>query len=462
MVKIAAENKIFLKTSEKVAFDKVHRKKIKFNISRYDAAVEKGLKIYKNLDLARDRAGFIKYKVLNDLDKYLIEFEDNFIKNGGKVIWARDAKDAIEAVLSIAKAHKVKKVVKSKSMTTEEIELNENLKKNKIESLETDLGEFIVQQAGQKPYHIVTPAMHMSKEDIAGLYHKKFNTDEKMTPRELTLYTRQLLRKKFVDADMGISGANFLIADMGGVAITENEGNAMMSMSFPKIHIAIAGIEKLIPKLENMELFWPLLASHGTGQNMTVYNSIISGPRKEGEKDGPDEMYVILLDNGRTNLLSKERQRQALSCIRCGACLNACPVYKNIGGHTFNTTYSGPIGSLITPYLRDMKTFKHLSFACTICGRCTEVCPVKIPIHELLLLSRYDSVKSGYYTFFEKASMKGSTKALSSRKLLDLTGGKTKNFGSRLVVEKLWGPRRELPKFSDKSFSKQWKEKHEK
>jgi len=460
MVKISSENKLFLKTSEKVAFDKTHREKIRFNIARYDAAVEKGLKIYKDLDLARDRAGFIKYKVLNDLDKYLIEFEDNFTKNGGKVIWARDAKDAIEAVLSIAKAHKVKKVVKSKSMTTEEIEMNENLKKNKIESLETDLGEFIVQQAGQKPYHIVTPAMHMSKEDIAGLYHKKFNTDEKMTPRELTLYTRQLLRKKFVDADMGISGANFLIADMGGVAITENEGNAMMSMSFPKIHIAIAGIEKLIPKLENMELFWPLLASHGTGQNMTVYNSIISGPRKEGEKDGPDEMYVILLDNGRTNLLSKERQRQALSCIRCGACLNACSVYKNIGGHTFNTTYSGPIGSLITPYLRDMKTFKHLSFACTICGRCTEVCPVKIPIHELLLLSRYDSVKSGYYTFFEKASMKGSTKALSSRKLLDLTGGKTKNFGSRLVVEKLWGPRRELPKFSDKSFSKQWKEKH--
>ncbi len=459
MVKIAAENKVFLKTSEKVAFDKIHRAKIKFNISRYDAAVEKGKKIYKNLDLARDRAGFIKYKVLNDLDKYLIEFEDNFTKNGGKVIWARDAKDAIDAVLRIAKAHQVKKVVKSKSMTTEEIELNEALEKNKIESLETDLGEFIVQQAGQKPYHIVTPAMHMSKEDIAGLYHEKFNTDEHLTPKELTLYTRQLLRKKFVGADMGVSGANFLIADMGGIALTENEGNAMLSMSYPKVHIAIAGIEKLIPKLEDLGLYWPLLASHGTGQNMTVYNSIISGPRREDEKDGPEEMYVILMDNGRTNLLAQERQRQALSCIRCGACLNACPVYKNIGGHTYNTTYSGPIGSIITPFLKDMKQYKHLSFACTICGKCTEVCPVKIPIHELLLLNRNDSVKSGFYTFFEKASMKGSTKFLSSRKLLDMMGGKTKNFGAGLFVEKLWGPRRELPRFSDKSFSKQWKEK---
>jgi len=460
MVKISSEEKTFLKQSEKIAFDKIHREKIKFNISRYEQAVDKGLKIYQNLELARNRAGFIKYRVINNLDKYLIEFEDNFTKNGGKVIWARDADDAINAVLSIAKAHEVHNVVKSKSMTTEEIELNEALKKNNIESLETDLGEFIVQQAGQKPYHIVTPAMHMSKEDVANLYHKKFDTDENMSPQDLTLYTRQLLRKKFIDADMGISGANFLIADMGGICLTENEGNAMLSMSFPKIHIAIAGIEKLIPTLEDLDLYWPLLASHGTGQNMTVYNSIISGPKKEEEKDGPEEMYVILLDNGRTNLLAKERQRQALSCIRCGACLNACPVYKNIGGHTYNTTYSGPIGSVITPYMQDQKTWKHLSFASSLCGRCTEVCPVKIPIHELLLVNRNDSVKSGYFTYFEKTSMKASTKILSSRRLLDLMGGKTKNFAAGLVVEKMWGPRRELPKFAEKSFSKQWKEKH--
>ncbi len=459
-MKSSAEKKLFLKKAEKIAFDKTHREKIKFNISRYDKAVAKGKAIYSRLDLVRDRAGYIKYKVINDLDKYLIEFEDNFTKNGGKVIWASDAREAVNEILKIARKNKVKKVVKSKSMTTEEIELNRFLQQANIESVETDLGEFIVQQAGQRPYHIVTPAMHMSKEDIAGLYHKKFNTDEHLTPEELTLYTRKLLRKKFVEADMGISGANFLVADMGGVALTENEGNAMLSMSFPKIHIAIAGIEKLIPRLEDLGLYWPLLASHGTGQNMTVYNSIISGPKKGEESDGPEEMYVILLDNGRTNLLAKERQRQALSCIRCGACLNACPIYKNVGGHTYNTTYSGPIGSVITPYLKGMKDYSHLSFACTICGKCTEVCPVKIPLHELLLVNRDEAVQSGFYTYFDKKTVQVSTKFLLSRKRLDMFGGKMKNFGVGLFAEKAWGPRRELPKFADKSFSQLWKEKH--
>ncbi len=459
-MKSSPEKKTFLKKAEKIAFDKVHREKIKFNISRYDSAVAKGKAIYSNLDLARDRAGYLKYKIINDLDKYLIEFEDNFTKNGGHVIWASDAREAVNEILKIARKYKVKKVVKSKSMTTEEIELNKFLEQANIESLETDLGEFIVQQAGQKPYHIVTPAMHMSKEDIAALYHKKFNTDEHLTPEELTLYTRKLLREKFIQADMGISGANFLIADTGSIAVTENEGNAMLSMSFPKIHIAVAGIEKLIPRLEDLSLFWPLLATHGTGQNMTVYNSIISGPRKGNEKDGPEEMYVILMDNGRTNLLSKERQRQALSCIRCGACLNACPIYKNIGGHTYDTTYSGPIGSVITPYLRGMKEYNHLSFCSTLCGKCTEVCPVKIPIHELLLVNRDDAVRNGYYTYFDKKSIQVSTRFLLSRKKLDMFGGKMKNFGAGLFVEKIWGPRRELPEFAEKSFSKLWKEKH--
>ncbi len=459
-MKSSTEKKIFLKKAEKVAFDKVHREKIKFNISRYDKAVAKGKAIYARMDLARTRAGHIKYKIINDLDKYLIEFEDNFTKNGGKVIWAADAREAIREILKIARKNKVKKVVKSKSMTTEEIELNDALQQARIESVETDLGEFIVQQAGQKPYHIVTPAMHMSKEDIAGLYHRKFNTDENLTPEALTLYTRKLLREKFIHADMGVSGANFLIADIGGIALTENEGNAMLSMSFPKIHIAVAGIEKLIPRLEDLGLYWPLLATHGTGQNMTVYNSIITGPKKNGEADGPEEMYVVLLDNGRTRLLAKERQRQALSCIRCGACLNACPVYKNIGGHTYDTTYSGPIGAVITPYLKDMKRYSHLSFASSLCGRCTEVCPVKIPIHELLLVNRDDAVKNGFYTYFDKKSIQVSTKFLLSRKRLDMFGGKMKNFGAGMFVEKLWGPRRELPEFAEKSFSEMWKEQH--
>jgi L-lactate dehydrogenase complex protein LldF len=233
-VKATAETKLFLSASEKVGFDKTHRKKINFNISKYDTAVAEGKKLYVNLNLARERAGYLKYKVVNDLDKYLIEFEDNFLKNGGKIIWARNTEEAVLEITKIIERKKSKLVVKSKSMTTEEIELNEALGKKEVEVVETDLGEFIVQQAGQKPYHIVTPAMHLSKEDVAALYHEKFQTEENLTPEELTLYTRKILREKFIHADVGITGANFLIADLGGIALTENEGNAFLSISFPK------------------------------------------------------------------------------------------------------------------------------------------------------------------------------------------------------------------------------------
>lgn len=460
-MKASTIRKKFIKQAEKKAFDESHRGKINFNISRYDKAVSKGKNIYRDLELARNRAGHIKYKTINELDKSLIEFESNFEKNGGKVIWARDAKEALKEILHIVKKHDLKSVVKSKSMTTEEIELNETLEKNGVETFETDLGEFIVQQAGEKPYHIVTPAMHMSKEDVATLYHEKFQTAIDLTPEELTLYTRMLLREKFQEADLGITGANFLISDIGGVALTENEGNGILSMSFPKIHIAIAGIEKIIPFVEDLDLFWPLLATHGTGQQMTVYNSILTGPKKNGEKDGPEQMYLVLLDNGRTKLLGEERQRQALSCIRCGACLNACPVYKNIGGHTYETTYSGPIGSVITPYLKDFNDNKHLSFASSLCGKCTTVCPVKIPLHELLLVNRNDAIEKGSYTFMEKQSIVVSTKGMSSRKMMDMVGGKVKNTLASTFLKKTWGSRRDLPKFSDKSFNEQWKEKND-
>jgi len=458
-VKSSIENNSFLKTSEKVAFDEIHREKIKFNIGRYDAAVDRGNSNYSNMNIAKERAGFLKYKVINELDRYLIEFEDNFTANGGKIIWAQDSSEALKEILKITKKYNISSSVKSKSMTTEEIELNSAFEKAKIDVVETDLGEFIVQQAGQKPYHIVTPAMHMSKEDVALLYNEKFNTSVDLTPEELTLYTRKLLRDKFTNAELGVTGANFLIADTGSIALTENEGNGMLTMSFPKVHIAIAGIEKIIPKLEDLDLFWPLLANHGTGQSITVYNSIISGPRKNNEVDGPENMYLVLLDNGRTKLLKEERQRQALTCIRCGACLNACPVYKNIGGHTYDTTYSGPIGSVITPYLKDFKKYKHLSFASSLCGKCTTVCPVKIPLHELLLVNRNHAIKNGYYTFFEKQSINISSKVLGSRKMLNMLSGSTKNSFMKLTVAGIWGPRRDLPKLAPKSFNELWKER---
>jgi L-lactate dehydrogenase complex protein LldF len=449
----------FVEDSEKKAFDKVHRATLAFNISRYDAAVVKGKEQYSNLELAKERAAHIKNKVITDMAKYLVDFEAAFQSRGGKVIWAQDGTEAVSEVLKIVKKQQARHVVKSKTMVTEEISLNEHLEKAGIESLETDLGEYIVQLAGEKPYHIVTPAMHKSKEQVAELFTEKFGMEQGSSPQQVTAFVRNLLREKFFNADIGITGANFLVSDIGAVCLTENEGNALMSMSFPKVHIVIAGIEKLIPKLRDLDLFWPLLATYGTGQNVTVYNSIITGPKQDGENDGPEEMYVILLDNNRTEILAHKNQRRALGCIRCGACLNICPVYKSVGGHAYGTTYSGPIGSVITPWMRGMKDFKHLSFASSLCGACTEVCPVKINLHELLLYNRNDSVKEGLATRFDKTVMYAYKTVMGKRKYMDLLSGKTKNSALKKFFAPSWGPRRELPEVAAQSFKQLWDER---
>ena len=451
--------KKFINDSKQISFDVEHRKKLNFNISRYDAAVAIGKKQYSQLEIAKQRAASIKHKVIEDLDKYLGEFEKNFINNGGKVIWAQTAEEAVAEVIKILKKHESKLVVKSKSMISEELELNEALEKQNIESVETDLGEYIVQLAGEKPYHIITPAMHKSKEDVAELFHEKFNMPIESTPGDITNFVRQKLRKKFTQADAGITGSNFLIADTGSVALTENEGNGLMSISFPNLLISISGIEKIIPSINDLDLFWPLLSTYGTGQHITVYNSIISGPRKTGEIDGPKEMYVVLLDNGRTELLKHRSQRRALSCIRCGACLNGCPIYKNIGGYTYNTTYTGPIGAVITPHLKGMKDYHHLSYASSLCGKCSEVCPVKINLHELLLLNRHESVSLGYTYPGEKKAQYVAKKAMMNRWMMDFGGGAMKNMVVKTFMKKAWGNRRTLPTMAPKTFKQLWGER---
>jgi dihydrofolate reductase/ferredoxin len=288
--------------------------------------------------------------------------------------------------------------------------------------------------------------MHLSIEDIAKLFNEKFGSPLDSTAEQLTQKARELLREKYLQADVGISGANFLIADTGSIGITENEGNARLTTSFPKIHIAVVGIEKMIPSIADLDTFWPMLATHGTGQNLTVYNTILSGPRQTNETDGPEEMYVVLLDNGRTNLLAQKEQRQGLYCIRCGACLNVCPVFQNVGGHTYDTTYGGPIGSVIAPHMRGMEEFKHLSYASSLCGKCTEVCPVKIDIHKMLLLNRRDAVNDGLVATKEKWGWAGWKKGMLKRSLTDFFSGKTKNFLMKTFFKKSWGHYKEMPR----------------
>ena len=451
--------KSFLAKSTIKAADLEHRRKINFNISKYNAVVPKGKEQFIDMHLVRERAKNIKWRAIETLDQQLEEFELNFSKRGGKVIWAENAQQAVDEVLAICTAKNCKTLVKSKSMVTEEIHLNVALEKNGIESIETDLGEYIQQLDGEAPYHIVTPAMHKSKEDVAKLFNQKLGTPITLTPEELTQVAREILREKYVQAEVGVTGANFIISDIGAIAVTENEGNARLSCAFPKTHIVIVGIEKIIPSLTDLGLFWPLLAAYGTGQQLTVYNTIVTGPKQENETDGPEEMYVILLDNGRTNILQNPKQRESLYCIRCGACLNACPVYKNIGGHSYGATYSGPIGSVITPHLQGMEDFKHLSYASSLCGACTEVCAVKINLHELLLENRHEAVEEGLTIFSERMAWKVWRMASLRRGMMNMGSGNFKN----KVVNKLfkgWSTHRSELEFSRKTFNQLWKERY--
>ncbi len=448
----------FIAKSTIKAADLDHRRKINFNIGRYNAAVPQGKEQFNDINLARERAKNIKWRAIETLDQQLEEFEKVFTSRGGKVVWAENASHAIEEIVKICKAKNCKMLVKSKSMVTEEIHLNKAMEENGIESIETDLGEYIQQLDEEAPYHIVTPAMHKSKEDVANLFARKLGTDPKLTPTELTLVARNILREKYVQAEVGVTGANFIISDIGGVAVTENEGNARLSCAFPKTHIVVVGIEKIIPSLTDLALFWPLLSTFGTGQKITSYNSIISGPRQPNEKDGPEEMIVILLDNGRTNILENPVQRESLYCIRCGACLNACPIYKNIGGHAYGATYSGPIGSVITPNLQGMENFKHLSFASSLCGNCTAVCAVKINLHELLLDNRKESVEEGFTSFAERAAWKIWKIASLNRSMMNLGNGAIKNkVVNGLFTE--WKKNRADLNFSQKTFNQMWKER---
>ena len=352
---------------------------------RATAVAADALPEYQDL---RTQANLIKKHTIENLDYYLEQLEANVLAHGGQVVFCKDGEEVADFVLGLAKKNDARLIVKSKSMTSEEIHFNERLEHHHLEAVETDLGEYILQLAHQRPYHIVAPALHMTRYDVADVFTKRLGVEKEVVPENQTKIARAVLREKFLQADIGVTGANFLIADSGAVVVVENEGNARLSSSTPKIHIAVAGIEKLIPRAQDLAVFLDLLGRSATGQPLTVYTSFLSGPRRGEEVDGPDEFYLVLLDNGRTKLLTDPEKRQSLYCIRCGACLNHCPVYRKIGGHNYPWVYSGPIGAIITPQFHSITEDGWLPFASSLCGACAEVCPVKIEIPKLLLKLR--------------------------------------------------------------------------
>jgi L-lactate dehydrogenase complex protein LldF len=419
----------------------------------------------------RERAYHIKQQTMANLDRYLEQMADAVEERGGKVCFAKDGEDVVRYVGDLARRRGTKVITKSKSMATEEIELNHRLEEDyadlDLEIVETDLGEWIAQLAGDTPSHIVGPILHMNRRQVTDVLSDA--AGEKLPPdiEALGSFARKRLREKFLAADIGITGANFGVAETGTIATITNEGNARLVTSVPPVHVVVMGIEKMIPRFSDLSVFVRLLGRSGTGQKITVYTNFITGPRGEGELDGAEEFHLILLDNGRSKLLGTEFE-EALYCIRCGACLNVCPVYRQTGGHAYGSTYSGPIGAVITPLLKGDEEAKDLPHASSLCGACWEACPVGIPLHELLLKLRNRQVDEGLANKAQEIAFKGFENTMRSPALYKISGKAGRVAQKPLLREgsvmplpgptSAWTNSRDLPPLAEKPFRELWKE----
>lgn len=354
----------------------------------------------------RDDAKAIRNHVLANLDAYLYQLSEKVTQNGGHVFFAETAEEATDYIKNVAKAKNAKKIVKSKSMVTEEIGMNHVLEAEGIKVVETDLGEYLLQIVGDKPSHIVVPAIHKDRHRIRQEMHDVLGYQGSETPEEMTAFVRQKIREDFLEADIGISGCNFAVPEIGSVCLVTNEGNLRMATTVPKTHIAVMGMERIAPTFKEVDVLITMLARSAVGAKLTAYNTWLTGPRLEGETDGPEEFHLVIVDNGRSKILESEFQ-EVLRCIRCGACLNTCPAYRQIGGHGYGSIYPGPIGSVISPLLGGYEEFKELPYACSLCTACNSVCPVKIPLAQLILKHREKIADAGLTPMAERLSIFG-------------------------------------------------------
>lgn len=420
-------------------------------------------------DALRDRARAIKEATLQKLDVYLGRLADNIERLGGRVHWAATAEEGREIILGLCRDRGVRTAVKSKSMATEEIELNEALERAGVTPVETDLGEYIIQLAREKPSHIIAPAIHKTKGQVADLFSRQLKERLAADPEVLTAAARRELRRRFLEADMGISGANFAVADTGTIVLVTNEGNGRMVTSLPRIHVALMGIDKVIPSMSDLVVFLAILARSATGQKLSVYTTLVRGPRRPGEADGPEEFHLILLDNGRSRQIAGDL-REALYCLRCGACLNVCPVYRQIGGHAYGATYSGPIGILLTAMLEGDRAVGELAHASSLCGACQEVCPVRIDIPRMLVRLRHRLDRERIAPAAERLLFGLLGRVLASPRLYRLGAGLARAVQRPLVrrgrlrpprlLAGRWTQTRDLPPLASRTFRQRWTELH--
>ena len=463
----------FYKRVDRALKDPAMRAAMKRATARLVSSRDVGFGGFPQADQIRDHARAIRAHTITRLDYYLARFEEAVRARGGHVHWAATASDAVSIVADISRQYGAKTAVKSKSMVSEEIELNAALGAAGVDVLETDLGEFVVQIDGDHPSHIVAPIIHKSRRDIAKLFQEKLqasDADVADVP-QMTAFARRRLRDGFLKADMGISGGNFGVAETGSLCICTNEGNGRLTTTLPRVHVALMGIERIVPSLADLGIMLQVLGRSATGQKLTVYSNIITGPRRQGmetegdESDGPDHLHIVLVDNGRSRLLGTDLA-EVLYCIRCGACLNTCPVYQEVGGHAYGSVYPGPVGAVLTPGLRGLEKWHDLPHASSLCGACREICPVRIDIPRMLLALRDEATQRGYSPawitsglwFFRQLAVRPAL----FRRVQALASFATRRIAKNGWIERMpghfgrWTRTRDFPAFAPSTFMAQW------
>ena len=438
------------KSDSAISFNEEHWQKINYNTSCYEKRFANSRDNYRNAELERERAYLLRNKSLMNLEKLLVDFETHFKENGGQVLWARDVDDVQEMIWEIINKRDIHGVMRTNSVVLDEIELDDLLEQKRIPAFETSISRFLLKLMGQAPYHPVFPILHLSKEEISGLLNEHFKLKLESTSKQMVNFVRHQINNELSKAEVCITGANFLLSDLGGVVLTENEGNILKACATAKIHIVVAGLEKIISSIEDLSVLLPLSSAYATGQGMTAINTITTGPSRND--DGPSQMYVILLNNGRTDLLENEIIRQSLSCIHCGACVSVCPIYKNIGGHTYNNPYIGPIGTVMAPLMYDLEEYQHLTSLCSLCGRCSEACPVKIPIEDLIIENRRIVMEERVGDAKFESLVKTMIGHCRSRKKMDCPQWLKKMEIKQLVNKNVF-TKRTMPELAPKSFN---------
>lgn len=467
----------FYERVEEALHDRQLQTALNISTARFTAGRKNALAALPEAEALRDHARRIRAHTIAHLDRYLAQFADAVEQAGGQIHWAETAEEANQVVADLARSRGVKTAVKSKSMVSEELHLNAALEADGIRVIETDLGEYIAQLAGEKPSHIIAPVIHKTRQDVADLFRRELQaTDDDLADvPHMTALARRVLRSAFLQADMGVSGVNFAVAETGSICLVTNEGNGRLTTTTPPIHVALMGMERLVPTVEDLGVMLQILARSATGQKTSVYTNIITGPRRPatdgpGEPDGPDELHIVIIDNGRSRILGSELA-EILCCIRCGACLNACPVYQQIGGHAYNSVYQGPVGSVVTPGLFGIAPWSELPHASTLCGACREVCPVRIDIPRMLLTLREEATQAGLYPGWLKHSL-GLYRRAATQPALYRWGSRSAGRLSRGAagngwIKKLpgplagWSDSRDFPAFAPKSFTQRWQEERE-